>query len=223
MSTMFNRHNPSPRYRQLLDFYEQMHREGIAQQQKKAEDTYAGRSLRSHLHEIRALVKRTGAKDLLDYGSGKGTLYRRKDIPLKSGEVIPSVAEYLNVESITCFDPGVPEFAEFPARRFDGVVCTDVLEHCPEQDIPWIVEEMFAAANKFVFANVASYPADKILPNGENAHCTQRSPEWWDGILAAVSARHPDVVYQFDVTQKHPGLLAKIKGRRRSITPITNA
>jgi hypothetical protein len=218
----YNRQNPSPRYRELLRLYEQMHREGSAERQKKAEDTFAGGSLRPHLHEIRALVQRTSAKTLLDYGSGKGTLYRQKNIRLKSGEVIPSVAEYLRVQEIACFDPGVPEYAEFPAGQFDAVVSTDVLEHCPEEDIPWIVGEMFAKAKKFVFANVASYPADKVLPNGENAHCTQSPPAWWEGVLEKISAQYPSVLYQFDITQKHHGLLNKIRGRRWTITPIVN-
>jgi hypothetical protein len=65
-------------------------------------------------------------------------------------------------------------FSALPEGRFDGVVCTDVLEHCPEEDLPWIVGELFGYARLFVFANVACYPAAKKLPNGENAHCTIR-------------------------------------------------
>jgi hypothetical protein len=53
------------------------------------------------------------------------------------------------------------------------VISTDVLEHCPGKvNVPWIVDEMFGYATRFVFANVAVIPAGKRLPNGENAHCT---------------------------------------------------
>lgn len=218
----YTRENPSPRYRQLLGLYEQMHREGISDTARKAEDTYAGGSLRPHLPEIRDLVRRTSARTLLDYGSGKGTLYRQHNIKLKNGETISSVSDYLGIEKIVCFDPGVPEFSELPSGQFDGVVSTDVLEHCPEQDIPWIVGEMFSKARKFVFANVASYPADKILPNGENAHCTQNPPEWWDRVLKETSGRHPGVIYQFDITQKNRGLVNKLRKRRWTVTPVVN-
>ena len=42
-----------------------------------------------------------------------------------------------------------------PTGQFDGVISTDVLEHCPEPDLPWILDEMFGAARKFIFANIA--------------------------------------------------------------------
>jgi hypothetical protein len=44
-----------------------------------------------------------------------------------------SMKEYWGVESIRCYDPGYPPFSTLPEGRFDGVICTDVLEHCPEE------------------------------------------------------------------------------------------
>ena len=218
-----SRDNPSPRYRELLSLYERMHREGNTGQTKSPDETYAGGSLRPHLAVIRALARRTAAKSMLDYGSGKGMLYKQRDLTLPNGETVPSVADYLGVEKIVCFDPGVPEYSSFPLEKFDGVVSTDVLEHCPEEDIPWIVDEMFSAAKKFVFANVANYPAAKTLPNGENAHCTQRSPAWWDKLLRGISVRHTGVIYRFEITEKHRGLFNKLLGRRWTISTVTNS
>jgi hypothetical protein len=218
----YNRDNPSPRYRDLLAHYVQMHREGNTGQAKRPEDTYAGGSLRPHLPTIHALVRHTGAKSVLDYGSGKGALYKWRDFALSNGEIISSVAEYLDLTRIACFDPGVPEYSAFPSEKFDGVISTDVLEHCPEEDIPWIVNEMFGAATKFIFANVASYPAEKMLPNGENAHCTQRPPAWWRDLLRGISAHHPGITYRFEITEKHRGLLNKLRGRRWTMSAIEN-
>ncbi len=218
----YSRDNPSPRYRELLALYARMHREGNTGRAKSPDETYAGGSLRPHLPAIRALARRTGAKSILDYGSGKGKLYKQRNLALANGEIIDSVADYLGVEKIACFDPGVPEYSTLPSEKFDGVVSTDVLEHCPEEDIPWIVGEMFGAAKKFVFANVASYPAEKTLPNGENAHCTQRPPAWWSDLLRKISARHPDIIYRFEITEKHPGFLNKLCGRRWTMSTVAN-
>jgi hypothetical protein len=77
------------------------------------------------------------------------------------------------------------------------VVSTDVLEHCPEEDIGWIVDEMFGFAEQFVFANVACFPAKKRLPTGENAHCTIRPPDWWAALVRGVAARRPGIVWEF--------------------------
>jgi hypothetical protein len=73
------------------------------------------------------------------------------------------------------------------------VICTDVLEHCPEEDIPWILDELFAYARKFVYANVACFPARKRLPSGGNAHCTIKPVKWWEAeiVRAARAASGP--------------------------------
>ena len=76
------------------------------------------------------------------------------------------------------------------------MICTDVLEHCPEDDVPWIVDELFGYANMFVFANVACYPAHKVLPNGENAHCTIQPPEWWERLFGDTAKRHGSVDWE---------------------------
>ena len=109
------------------------------------------------------------------------------------------MVEYWGVEKVTCFDPGVPELSNLPPARFDIMVSTDVLEHRPEDDLPWIMDEMIGKAERFVFATVALYPAQKILPNGENAHCTLKSPEWWRALIEDVTAARSDLAYRFEL------------------------
>ena len=199
----FSRANPSPRYRELVALYKRMHAEGYPQQGIAAANLFNGASIIPHLPMIKALVEQTGAKTLLDYGSGKGMQYRATTVTLRNGERIGSIRSWLGVDSIQCFDPGVPEFSVMPEGLFDGVVSTDVLEHCPEDDIAWIVEEMFASAGKFIFANIAAYPAAKTLPNGENAHCTVQPPEWWSEIILPIAEKYPHVIYKIDISKNY--------------------
>src|ERR1051326_1125418 len=91
---------------------------------------------------------------------------------------------------------GCRRSALLPTGRFDGVVCTDVLEHCPEEDLAWILEEIFSYAARFVYLNVACFPARKTLPSGENAHITIREPDWWHALVAQCSLRHADLVWE---------------------------
>jgi hypothetical protein len=107
-----------------------------------------------------------------------------------------SMQEYWNVERIACYDPAYTPFSRLPSGRFDGVVSTDVLEHCPEDDLEWIVAEIFSFATHFVFASVACHPAAKSLPNGENAHCTVKAPAFWQQIFARAAARRPDLLWE---------------------------
>ncbi len=99
------------------------------------------------------------------------------------------------VEKISCYDPGYEPFIKLPKGTFDGVISTDALEHCPEEDISWIVEEIFSFASKFLFLNVCTVPAIRLLPNGENAHCTVRPQEWWISLFDGIHAEYPHLSY----------------------------
>lgn len=115
---------------------------------------------------------------------------------------MPSLQGYWNVDHIQCYDPGFAPFSQLPVDRFDGTICIDVLEHITEPDLPWVLDELFGYARKFVYANIACYPAKKHLPNGQNAHCTVRSPDWWTGLIHAVAMRHTGVSYRFSLATR---------------------
>ena len=190
----YSREKPSLRYIELLGYYQQMHEKGAITEGVPAEQTFQGQSLTGHISKIRELIKKHSAATVLDYGSGKGHPYQSKNIKADDGVVYPDMKSLLNVRSITCYDPGYKPFQELPSGKFDSVISTDVVEHCPKDDLPWIIDEIFGYASKFVFINAACYPAKKSLPNGENAHCTVEPPEWWSQQFHAVIQNWPDVV-----------------------------
>lgn len=197
MPETYSRQAPSPRYQELVALYKRMHTEGDTVHGIAPEDTFTGKSLPPHAMAIKKLIDSTGARTLLDYGSGKGQQYTWQDIELPDGQTVKDLGTYWGLEEITKYDPGYQEFWTLPSGQFDGVICTDVMEHCPEADVPWIVEELFGFARLFLYVGVACYPAKKVLPNGENAHCTVRPPEWWAEVVREIAARHPKVHYRF--------------------------
>lgn len=189
----YDRHNPSPRYREMVALYCTLHSDGERRLGLTPEETYPGVSLLPHLARIRTLIERTGARTLLDYGCGKGLQYELVGFDAPGVGRIDSVVDYWDVDEIACYDPCHAPFSTLPTGLFDGVISTDVLEHCGEEDLAWIVAEMFAYARRFVFAAVASYPAKTHLPNGENAHVTIRPAEWWRTLFAAAAAARPEI------------------------------
>jgi len=207
--SQYTRENPSPRFRLLGELYRQVHESGL-KQGADAANVFAGGSLREHIGVVRRLAWHTGAKTILDYGCGKGLLYREHDLALSDGTTIPSVKAHWNVEAIHLYDPGVEEYARRPEGQFDGVVSTDVLEHIPEEDIDWVLGECFGFARKFLYMNIASYPAKKILPNGWNAHVTIQPPDWWRARIESGASAWPGEAYVFEVTEKRTGLLGSI-------------
>lgn len=82
------------------------------------------------------------------------------------------------------YDPALPEFATLPDVRTDLVICTDVMEHIPLEDVDRVLTEIRGiSANAFF--NISCVKAAEVLPNGENAHCTVRPARWWASRLGA--------------------------------------
>ena len=194
----YSRANPSADYSALMSMYGQMHRDGFVRDTGAANDhtdpdhAFPGQSLHRWLQHIRSLIELTGTKAVLDYGSGKGLQYQA-DVRVGHQTIAPSIQSLWQVDDIVCFDPGVPELSVLPDRTFDGIIATDVLEHVPEDDVFWVVDEIFSFAEKFVFASIPCYRAAATLPDGRNAHITLRHPRWWLGVFQSARARRPQL------------------------------
>ena len=198
MNRQYARPTPSPRYRRLLEQYKLMHLHGEIHLGIPPEQTFPGYSLPKQAPHIKRLIKATGTKTILDYGSGKGEQYwPQRMVDSDEGVDYPDIKAYWGVAEIRCYDPAYPPFSELPTATYDGVICTDVLEHCPEEDIAWILDELVGFAGKFVFANIACFPARKRLPSGGNAHCTIKPARWWEEHIRRAALAKPELPYEF--------------------------
>ena len=206
-----SRARPSKRFQDLVALYARMHLEGEPTLQLAPAQTFDGSSLRRHLPAIRALIRACGARTLLDYGCGKAALYDERPLKLPGGGEAASLRGYWGLESAVRYDPGYQPFAARPAGTFDLVVCTDVLEHCPEEDLDWILGEIFGFARRAVYLCIAAYPARKRLPTGENVHVTIRPAAWWAERLQQAAEARPGVRWQAVVEEQSGG---KVTTRR---------
>ncbi len=203
----FSRTNPSPRFIELEKIYRQLHQHGDILNGLPPEKTFSGRTLAAHLDRLKTAIDAYQLRTLLDYGCGKAVAHKTAQLVTPEGENLRGLRQILAVDEITLYDPGFEPYRELPTGTFDGVVCTDVLEHIPEEDTDWVIEELFAYAEKFLLCTVACYPASKNLPSGENAHITLKKPGWWIDKIEAAAARRGKVKYfvwvETDTDQRH--------------------
>lgn len=153
----------------LVEQYRQLHAEG--------ENVFSGRTILRYAWEVNILMRKTKAKSLLDFGCGKGVQYRLEKVHewwSQSG----GVGLQLGINLI-CYDPAWPPFQMLPSGTFDGVICADVLEHFPEEEVPAALDMLFNYAHRFVFIVTCCRPATRLLPDGRNCHLTVRPEEWW--------------------------------------------
>jgi hypothetical protein len=147
----------------LIPLYKEMAASGAS---------FRGLSVIQHSKQIGDLVREHRAKNLLDYGAGAGDAYRSPHKIHREWGL-----RWFNVK---LYDPAFPTHDEKPHGKFDGVICSDVLEHVPEADVDEFVKALFDHARKFVWASVCTRPAKKSFPGTEtNLHVTLQPMVWW--------------------------------------------
>ena len=75
----------------------------------------------------------------------------------------------------------------------DGVICIDVVEHMPPEDVINFIEDIFKLAKKFVFIVIACYPAGKKLPDGRNVHLSIKKHGEWKKIISKIKIKYPNI------------------------------
>lgn len=148
----------------LIPAYAALHARGM----------FPGMSMRRYVIRITELVMESGAKTLLDYGCGAGKQYTEECYHV-----------FWNIMP-TLYDPAVPKFSNRPRGQFDGVICTDVLEHVPIDELGEVIADLVGYARLWSFIAVCCRPSDsKRLPDGRDVHVTIRPQEWWCTTLGA--------------------------------------
>jgi hypothetical protein len=140
----------------VSSYYEESVRQGTEfQANNKA---WAGYDVVKYQKKIKGLVDHYGAKTILDYGCGKGLQYQER-LPYggSAGHELPeqqwkTFDEYLGV-TVYKYDPCVAGFEQPPpaGAKFDGVICTQVLNSIPDDDMTWVRETLENYATKFCF------------------------------------------------------------------------
>ena len=171
----------------LVKLYERMVVEGYNRQDgSKVENTYNDFELKKFRNVCKECISNRSIKTVLDYGGG-GSDWDAPGFEPTNGA---SAKQFFGVKKVTTFEPARNQMEK---RASDCVVCMDVLEHIFITDIANLVDELFSLTKKLLVINVACYKAAALLPNGENAHITVRSPDWWKGVIDSAAVKYPDV------------------------------
>lgn len=115
---------------------------------------------------VAEVLESVGAKELLDYGAGKGRL----GISLKQHLRRPL--------SIRHYDPAIPECSA-PPEPCGFVACIDVLEHIEPGLLDNVLDDLQRVTLGVGVFTVHTGAAGKFLPDGRNAHLIQQPPAWW--------------------------------------------
>jgi predicted TPR repeat methyltransferase len=124
-----------------------------------------GASGYSHAAVVADWRRKTGARTVLDFGCGRGTL---KPALLK---IDPAVEVFE-------FDPAIPDKDALP-QPADLVVANDVLEHIEPGEVATTLSYIRGLAKVSAYFTIALTPSKVSLPDGRNAHLTLLSDTEW--------------------------------------------
>jgi hypothetical protein len=134
-------------------------------------NAFGGMTLARFAEPVLKLISFNACQSVLDYGSGKGQSWEHEEGLKKCKASLP----------VTLYDPGVPEHEQKPAGKFGAVLCMDVMEHIPEDEIVDTLNEVFDYSEGIVIATFCARGSRKKLPStGQDVHVTQRQRLWWE-------------------------------------------
>lgn len=177
-----------------------------------ASDLSAGEHLRD-ADRIASLVAGTGARTILYHGPG---LY---DGPGAGDPAAPAEQEsspwrvhpaWGGVRVRHCH-PGAAITGLAEGERFDGVISMGLEAGLSPWDVPWVLDRIFALADRFVYVVVAGRPSADVAPGGRKPPTIHQPPHWWRMMMEMAARRRPEIRWQLACEDK--GML----GRRRSV------
>jgi|TARA_Y100000034_G_scaffold115959_1_gene153691 hypothetical protein len=189
----YSRQNPSEEYLSLGEQYRLFHSIPYEWEKRKVapEDIFVVDRMQIVVLTIKKLMEQHDCRSIINFGCGKPDeffkyKYINKSVKKPSQHVDRSVSpqydsvyNFLGEPYVKMYDPGIEEVSVYPDFPAEIVVCTDVLEHIPAQDIPWFLDELLKLTTKVLYITICLSPALTILPDGRNAHVCIKPRDWW--------------------------------------------
>ncbi len=102
-----------------------------------------------------------------------------------------------------------------PPNPFDIVQGSEELTLLPNEDVPWVLEEIFSLASRLVFITVHDQRLLHTIPPYFRGH--SRDFKWWARQLQTISSRHPSIHWTLRFhttnTQGKPSTLVRTGGQ----------
>lgn len=150
-----------------------------------------------------AALRRKGAfdpRDVADLGAAWLRSRQAREVLAVTAGDPTSTCEYLTDSDFDVHGCRLDKMGETD-DQYDAVAAVGILEQCPAEDIPWLLESMFSRAARAVWiALECCGPANREA----NVDVTRavRPLRWWRQQIGRIAGRHPCVSWQLDARSR---------------------
>ncbi|MCK5707615.1 MAG: class I SAM-dependent methyltransferase [Candidatus Aureabacteria bacterium] len=133
------------------------------------------------------LLRKSQVKTILDAGCGSGKLMQKileecgSEFTVHGFDIADNCLDpYFNNIKDDILTLGVLWNPDDFNKKYDAIICTDVLEHIPTNKISQVLNNLFRCTNTFCYLAIALFQ-DGFGPEilGESLHLTVKEPAWW--------------------------------------------
>lgn len=140
---------------------------------------FKGWAFKNYLYKpFMKLTREWESVRVLDHGCGKAVYLHDEGI------IGPTLYRQMNgrLQTWYCYDPGYDRFDKYPIdRKFDAVICCDVLEHVPINQLDRVILNIRESLEEdgVAFFNIGGNRSHISFADGENTHITIQPAEFW--------------------------------------------
>lgn len=147
---------------------------------------FDGGGIRLIYGELEYEIDKRGSATILDFGSGSA-VHWHKDCQIPGLKHKTTATKFFGsrLRGFYRYDPAHPEYCKKPSGKFDIVMCTEVLEHVPLEELPALLTEIASYLEEDGCA-VFSIPkglSNNAFPDGNNLHVTLMSTKEWNKLI----------------------------------------
>ncbi len=136
------------------------------------------------------VLKACGGGRMLDVGCGMGVLVHallKRGVDAQGVDVSQLTVDHANTQAPGRFRTASGLGLPFADGEFETVICTDVLEHLEESDVPAFVRELARVTRRGLFVTLST-----AIDRDRRWHLTIRDRQWWERqFIEAGLRRHP--------------------------------
>lgn len=192
---VFTKHHPSQQFREWRTQGASFSEHSVSAEHVDSKQPLSSQSTLEEQHRkaIEAFAEKADASTVLLYeGEGRRNGHRQFASPTQELSINREIKNTVQWER---YNLRGEEGLQTTEAQYDGVVCLNWLNHIPDEDIPWVLDDIWAKARQFVYlALPCSLPSlrERMFPSLSSS-TSNHTIDWWKERIQTAARPHPHI------------------------------